>query len=68
MRDKSELMEKRDELRNRLAKETRWISAYDNKRLAEISGILAGIKAIDMVLEENLNAPDDDGPLAFFTP
>lgn len=67
MKDKAKLMEKRNQLLDRLAKETRWITPNDNERLADIAGILAGIQAIDLVIDNDLEAPEpDDGPLGFF--
>ena len=66
MDDKAELMAKRDALCDRLAKETRLISAYDDNRLVKIANVLAGIAAIDMVIEHDLDAPESDGPLGFF--
>ena len=68
MHDKAELLEMRNELRDRLAMETRWISAYNDDRLAKIAGILAGIAAIDMVIEHELDAPESSGPIGFIVP
>lgn len=67
MKTRAELEDVRSQLRARLAKETHNLSgAYQEERLDKIARVLAGIAAIDMVLEGGLEPPESDGPVAFF--
>lgn len=68
MKTHQELLTMRNKLRDRLAKETYLISVHNDERLEKIAGILAGIQAIDLVIENDIDAPEDDGPLGFFVP
>ncbi|WP_151720475.1 hypothetical protein [Gemmobacter serpentinus] len=62
-----ELMETRKLLTERLAIETHRLSgAYQDERLGKIANVLAGIKAIDLVIENELEPPESDGPIGFF--
>jgi hypothetical protein len=59
----AELMETRRLLTERLAIETHRLSgAYQDERLGKIAGVLAGIQAIDLVIENELEPPESDGP------
>lgn len=67
MKSREELLETRNQLRDRLATETHNLSsAYQDERLGKIAHVLAGIAAIDMVLEYELDPPENDGPIGFF--
>lgn len=67
MKTREELLEIRNQLRDRLATETHNLSgAYQDERLDKIARVLAGIAAIDMVLEYELDPPESDGPAMFF--
>lgn len=67
MKTRDELLELRDKLRERLAIETHRIGGpHDNDQLAKVAHVLAGIAAIDMVLDQGLEPPESDGPMVFF--
>lgn len=67
METREELMEMRSKLRDRLATETYRISAHNEEQLDQVARVLAGIQAIDMVIEYDLDPPSNDGPVGFFT-
>lgn len=67
MKTREELIELRARLGERLATETHRIGGpHHDDQLAKVAHVLAGIQAIDMVLENELEPRESDGPLGFF--
>lgn len=68
MKTREELLELRNRLGERLATETHRIAGpHHEEQLDAVARVLAGIQAIDMVLENDLAPRDDGPPLGFFT-
>lgn len=59
MRTQADLLDMRKKLHDRLAVETYRLTAFNDDRLSKIAGILAGIEAIGLMLEQDIDRPDN---------